>query len=157
MTCSKLAAHGTEFLQFLRRISYGSGLHWKLRKMSVDKKSVFSLSVIMGNVLPGEWFDRKPEFTNENEKKKENWKITVRQIEPSPAVSVPDVNETKRLVSHGHLLDAAGNISTICWTSSFACIGKHYMRLGNKTCHFKEKMEIVAAYAGTKRQCSIKG
>ena len=54
-------------------------------------------------------------------KKKENWKITVRQFEPSPAVSVPDVNETKWLVSHGHLLDAAGNISTICWTSSFAC------------------------------------
>ena len=98
------------------------GLHWKLRKVSVDKKSVFSLSVIMGNVLPGEWFDRKPEFIKKKEKKKkENWKITVRQFEPSPAVSVPDVNETKWLVSHGHLLDAAGNISTICWTSSFAC------------------------------------
>lgn len=31
------------------------------------------------------------------------------------------------------------------------------MRLGNKTYHFKEKMEIVAAYAGNKRRPSIKG
>lgn len=52
--------------------------------------------MIIGSVLPGEWFDRKPEFINENEKKKKkNYKITVRQIEPSPAISVPDVNETK--------------------------------------------------------------
>ena len=36
-------------------------------------------------------------------------------------------------------------------------VGKHYMRLGNKTYHFKEKMEIVAAYAGNKRRPSIKG
>ena len=36
---------------------------------------------------------KKTEFFSENEKKK--CKITVRQFEPSPAVSVPDVNETK--------------------------------------------------------------
>jgi len=38
--------------------------------VSVTKKSVFSLSVIIGNGLPGEWPDRKPEFISENDKKK---------------------------------------------------------------------------------------
>ena len=38
---------------------------------------------------------KKTEFFSENEKKKKKCKITVTQFEPSPAVSVPDVNETK--------------------------------------------------------------